>query len=227
MKVKCLKPLNKNFSFIHSCTHFTHSRPGSLLRWMHVVSIMVSEMPRPLSHCMGGWGPCGQCGQVSRGAWLLPPGWTSGAEVYAGCRLGCSRAHHARPRSSQCTHGWNGCCHRRGGPETRSTSHKPPGVASGQEQPGSSRPSPSVYQLPKRTSSLPQLRGCPLRSGPLGCQPLPSLALPLPPNTHMPTGLAVVPAFGDGIEGLLAAHAHGDFLFPDGCRCPLPKIHVL
>lgn len=46
------------------------------------------------------------------------------------------------------------------------------------------------------------------------------------PTNHMPAGLAVVPAFGDGIEGLLAAHAHGDFLFPDGCRCPLPKIHV-
>lgn len=46
------------------------------------------------------------------------------------------------------------------------------------------------------------------------------------PTNHMPTGLAVVPAFGDGIEGLLAAHAHGDFLFPDRRRCPLPKIHV-
>lgn len=43
----------------------------------------------------------------------------------------------------------------------------------------------------------------------------------------MPTGLAVVSAFGDGIEGLLAAHAHGDFLFPDRRRCPLPKVHVL
>lgn len=61
----------------------------------------------------------------------------------------------------------------------------------------------------------------------VGCHPGPTLALPLPPNTHMPTGLAVVPAFGDGIEGLLAAHAHGDFLFPDRRRCPLPKIHVL
>lgn len=43
----------------------------------------------------------------------------------------------------------------------------------------------------------------------------------------MPAGLAVVPALGDGIEGLLAAHAHGDFLFSNGCRCPLPKIHIL
>lgn len=73
----------------------------------------------------------------------------------------------------------------------------------------------------------PNLEGNPLRSGPLDCQPVPSLALPLSAKTHMPAGLAVVPAFGDGIEGLLAAHAHGDFLFPDGCRCPLPKIHVL
>lgn len=55
----------------------------------------------------------------------------------------------------------------------------------------------------------------------------PTLALPLPPNTHMPTGLAVVSAFGDGIEGLLAAHAHGDFLFPDRRRCPLPEVHIL
>jgi hypothetical protein len=85
----------------------------------------------------------------------------------------------------------------------------------------------SVYQLPQPTCSLLLLGGYPIRSGPLGCQPVPTLALPLPPNTHMPTGLAVVPAFGDGIEGLLAAHAHGDFLFPDRRRCPLPKIHVL
>ena len=84
-----------------------------------------------------------------------------------------------------------------------------------------------MYQLPQQTHSLPPLRECPFRNGPLGCQPVPSLALPLPPNTHMPAGLAVVPAFGDGIEGLLAAHAHGDFLFPDGRRCPLPKIHIL
>lgn len=84
-----------------------------------------------------------------------------------------------------------------------------------------------MSQLPQWTHGLPPLEGKPLRSGPLGCQPVPSLALPLPAKTHMPAGLAVVPAFGDGIEGLLAAHAHGDFLFSDGCRCPLPKIHVL
>lgn len=75
--------------------------------------------------------------------------------------------------------------------------------------------------------NLPPLRGCPLRSGPLGCQPVCSIALPLPLNTYMSTGLAVVPAFCDGIEGLLAAHAHGDFLFSDGRRCPLSKIHIL
>lgn len=84
-----------------------------------------------------------------------------------------------------------------------------------------------MYQLPQWTPGLPYLEGNPLRSGPLGCQPVPSLALPLSAKTHMPAGLAVVPAFGDGIEGLLAAHAHGDFLFSDGCRCPLPKIHIL
>lgn len=86
---------------------------------------------------------------------------------------------------------------------------------------------PLQYQFPQRTCGLTPLERCPLRSRPSGCQPVPSLVLPLSPNTHMPAGLAVVPAFGDGIEGLLTAHAHGDFLFSDGRRRSLPKIHVL
>lgn len=86
-------------------------------------------------------------------------------------------------------------------------------------------PAPTVDSWPPPLRGY--LEGNPLRSGPLGCQPVPSLSLPLPAKTHMPAGLAVVPAFGDGIEGLLAAHAHGDFLLSDGCRCPLPKIYVL
>lgn len=75
--------------------------------------------------------------------------------------------------------------------------------------------------------NLPPLRGCPLRSGPLGCQPVCSIALPLPLNTYMSTGLAVVPAFCDGIEGLLAAHAHGHHLVPHPLGRPEAQLHGL
>lgn len=81
--------------------------------------------------------------------------------------------------------------------------------------------------LSSTTANLQPPRKVPNQKWAFRLSAAPTLALPLPPNTHMPTGLAVVSAFGDGIEGLLAAHAHGDFLFPDRRRCPLPKVHVL
>lgn len=37
-------------------------------------------------------------------------------------------------------------------------------------------------------------------------------------GTHISTGSAVVPAAGDGVEGLLAAHAHGHQIVPHPLR---------
>lgn len=44
--------------------------------------------------------------------------------------------------------------------------------------------------------------------------------------TYVSAGLAVVPPLGDGVERLLALHAQGHLLLPDGRRRPFPQLHT-
>lgn len=188
---------------------------------------MVSQMPRPQSHWVGGWSSCGRCRRANG---CGPGSYLQDRPPALGCMLAAGWAAPRNPVQGHVAVS----AHTVGavvvideaGPEFRAlpTNHL-------EWQVGKRSLIPAGHPLQCTNShsrlSLSSFGGCPLRSRPSGHQPVPSLALPLPPNTHMPAGLAVVPALGDGIEGLLAAHAHGNFLFSDGCRCPFPKIHVL